>query len=70
MIFDEHNRNTKLLIEIEKIKPLNSQQSLDIFFDMNNAILKICKESIKSQHKRISKKGLLKEIKRVYSLRE
>lgn len=69
MIFDERNRDAKLLIEAGRARKMTSEQSLQAFFDMNNAMLRICIESIKAEKPRISEKNLLKEVKRAYSFR-
>ncbi len=70
MIFDERDRSAKLFIEAERIRHLTPQQSLEVFFDMNRAVLKVCTESVRAQNPKISGKGLLNEVKRIYSFRE
>lgn len=70
MIFKEENREAKLFIEAERVKTLTPQQSLEVFFDLNRAVLKICVESIRAENPDISEEQLLKEVKRIYSFRE
>ena len=47
MIFDERKRDSKLYIEAERMKKLTPEESLELFFDMNKAMLRFCIESIK-----------------------
>ena len=70
MIFDERKRDAKLAIEAERIRNLTPQQSLEVFFDMNSAMLKICIESIRAEAPGISEKELLKELRRIYAFRK
>ena len=70
MIFDERDRGAKAMIEAGRSKNLTPEQSLQAFFDMNSAVLKICIGSVKADDPKISEKRLLKEIKRIYSLRK
>ena len=69
MIFDEKNRNAKLLIEAGVNKNLTPQQTFETFIDMNNAVLSICIESIRAADPGISEKDLLEEVKKAYSFR-
>jgi len=67
MIFDERNRDVKILIEAKRARRLSYEESLNIFFDMNKTMLKICTESVIAENPNISKKNLLNEVKRIYS---
>ncbi|MBI4451605.1 hypothetical protein HY642_06540 [Candidatus Woesearchaeota archaeon] len=69
MIFDERDRQAKVCIEGTRSASITPQEGLEVLFDLNQAMMKLCIESIRARNPNVSERELLREVKRIYALR-
>ena len=67
-MFDEKNRLAKAWVSAKQISNLSPSETFRMMVDMNRAMNKFCIISIKKEKPSISKKALVKELRRVYAL--
>jgi hypothetical protein len=66
MMFDKRDRKAKVIWQARQLKGVSPAKTLETMMDMNDAVLRLCIDSIRSRQPHIKEKELLAELEKIY----
>ena len=69
-MFHKKDRKRKVIHQAAQLKHISPTKTMEAMMDMNDAVLRLCIDSLRAQHPHIKGRRLLEELRRIYWGRE